>query len=108
MASGLVPALLLPAIFFHATMTTLFWIISGIVTFGFILERSIDYLNTTRWSDSLPDELRGIYDEEKYRRQQVYSKTNHRFGMVTDTFGFLLMAGMLFFGGFAWNYKRVV
>ncbi|SFF50903.1 M48 family metallopeptidase [Sunxiuqinia elliptica] len=82
-------------------MTTLFWIILGILVFDFILERWLDYLNTTKWSTSLPDEVKGIYDEEKYRKQQAYSKTNHRFGMLTSSYSFLLIVLMLFFEGFA-------
>ncbi len=82
-------------------MTTIFWLIIAILVFDFILERVLDYLNTTRWSDQLPEEVKGIYDEEKYRKQQAYSKVNHRFGMLTSSFSFLLIMLMLFFGGFA-------
>lgn len=82
-------------------MTTIFWLIIAILVFDFVLERALDYLNTTRWSDRVPDELKGIYDEEKYRKQQAYSKTNHRFGMLTSSFSFVLILGMLFLGGFA-------
>lgn len=82
-------------------MTVIFRVIIAILIFDFILERILDYLNTTRWSDKLPDEVKGIYDEEKYRKQQAYSKVNHRFGMLTSSFSFLLIMLMLFFGGFA-------
>ena len=82
-------------------MTTIFWIIIGILVVDFIVERFLDYLNTTRWSDILPAELNGIYDEEKYRQQQIYSKTNHRFGMLTSSFSFMLILLMFFFQGFA-------
>ncbi|WP_299580630.1 M48 family metallopeptidase [uncultured Sunxiuqinia sp.] len=82
-------------------MTPLFWIIIGILIFDFVLERWLDYLNTTRWSTQLPDEVKGIYDEEKYRKQQAYSRTNHRFGMLTSSFSFVLLMLMFFFEGFA-------
>ncbi|MGQ7870348.1 M48 family metallopeptidase [Sunxiuqinia sp. sy24] len=82
-------------------MTPLFWIIIGILIFDFILERWLDYLNTTRWSTQLPDEVKGIYNEEKYRKQQAYSRTNHRFGMLTSSFSFVLLMLMFFFEGFA-------
>ena len=79
---------------------TLFWIIIAILAFDFVLERWLDYLNTTRWNPELPDEVKGIYDEEKYQKQQRYSKTNHRFGMLTSLFSFILIMLMLFFKGF--------
>ncbi len=82
-------------------MTTVFWIIIAILVVDFALERFLDYLNTTRWSNQLPDEVKDIYDEEKYRQQQTYSKTNHRFGMFTSSFSFLLIILMFFLQGFA-------
>jgi STE24 endopeptidase len=82
-------------------MTVIFWIIIAILAVDFVLERYLDYLNTTRWSDQLPEEVKGIYDEEKYREQQAYSKVNHKFDMLTSTFSFILIMLMLFFQGFA-------
>lgn len=79
----------------------LYYIIIGLLTFDFILERFLDYLNTTRWSENLPDEVKGIYDEEKYKKQQAYEKTNHRFSMLTSSFSFVLIMLMFLLYGFA-------
>ncbi len=79
-----------------------YYIIIGLLVFDFILERFLDYLNTTRWSDTLPDEVKGIYDEEKYRKQQAYEKVNHRFSMLTGSFSFVLIMLMFLFYGFAY------
>lgn len=68
----------------------------------FALERILDYLNAGRWSNRLPDALKGIYDEEKYRKSQDYSRVNMRFGILTSTFFFLLILGVLLAGGFGW------
>jgi STE24 endopeptidase len=72
-----------------------------IVILDFILERILDYFNTTYWSEQLPAELKGIYDREQYARSQKYLKTNHNFSQVTETFNFILVLGMLQLGGFA-------
>ncbi|HBL75230.1 MAG: peptidase M48 [Bacteroidetes bacterium GWF2_42_66] len=80
----------------------LFYLIIGLLLVDFIFERFLDYLNTTRWSETLPDEVKGIYDEEKYRKQQAYEKTNHRFSMLTGSFSFVLIMLMFLFYGFAW------
>jgi STE24 endopeptidase len=72
-----------------------------IVIFDFVLERILDYLNTTRWSDDLPVELEGIYNSEKYRKSQQYLKANHKFSQLTESFNFILVMAMLVFGGFA-------
>ncbi|OFX26728.1 MAG: peptidase M48 [Bacteroidetes bacterium GWA2_31_9] len=81
--------------------TTIFWIIVSILIFDYLLERLLDYLNATKWSKTLPPELQGIYDEEKYQKSQEYDKTNSNFGIITSTFSFVLIMLMLFFGGFA-------
>jgi len=80
---------------------TIFYIIVGIIIFDYILERILDYLNSTYWSNKLPKELEGIYDAEKYKKSQEYEKTKQRFSLVTDSFNLILMMLMLFLGGFA-------
>lgn len=80
---------------------TVFLIILIIVIADYLFERFLDYLNTKRWTNELPSELSEIYNEEEYRKSQEYKKVNHKFGMLTSTFSFLLILGMLLFGGFA-------
>jgi len=80
----------------------LFYIIIGVVVADFIFERILAYLNSTRWSDLLPEELKGIYDEEKYRKQQAYQKVNSLFSTITSSFSFTLLLLMLLLSGFAW------
>lgn len=77
-------------------------IIIAIIVFDFIFDRIMDYLNASRWSNKLPDELKGIYDEEKYRKSQDYSRVNMRFGLFTASLSFLLILLMLTLGGFGY------
>ena len=81
--------------------TTLFYIILIIIIADYFLDRYIGYLNTTRWSDRLPDELKGIYDAEKYARQQAYQRENYRFGLVSSGLSFILILAMMLLSGFA-------
>ena len=80
----------------------LFYIIIGLVVADFIFERILAYLNSTRWSDVLPEEVKGIYDVEKYRKQQAYQKVNYRCSMLTSSYSFAIMLLMLLLTGFAW------
>ncbi len=80
---------------------SVFYIIIGILLFGFILERILAYLNSTRWSNKLPDVLKDIYDAEKYQKSQDYEKVNHKFSLITSTFSLVIMLLMFFLGGFA-------
>ena len=79
-----------------------FYIIIGILLFGYILDQILEYLNAKRWSPELPKEVEGIYDAEKYRKSMQYHKENRRFSMITDTFSLTVILMMLFFAGFAW------
>ena len=82
--------------------TILFWVIIAIIVLDFLFEKYLDYLNITTMSDVIPDDVKGIYDEEKYKKQQSYQRENNRFGMISDTFSFLVTLGMFLFFGFAW------
>lgn len=84
------------------TALTIFYIIIGILIFDFILERVLDYLNSTYWSNELPEELVNIYDAEKYRKSQDYEKVKTRFSLLTSSLGLAAMLLILFFSGFAW------
>ena len=80
----------------------LFKLIIVFIVVEFLLERVLGYLNSTRWSDKLPGELRGIYDEQKYEKSQQYEKIKHNFSIITAVFSLLIILLMLFFEGFAW------
>jgi len=80
----------------------LFYIIIGLLVADFIFERFLEYLNSTQWSDQLPMELKGIFDDEKYRQQQAYEKVNFRFSLMSSTFSFILVLLMFLLTGFAW------
>ena len=81
---------------------TLFFIILVILVLDFILERFLEYLNTKRWSNQLPDELQGIYDLNKYRTSQQYQKVKQKFSWIISSFSFLAMLILLFSGSFVW------
>lgn len=80
----------------------IFFSILGIVTFEFALWLFLDYLNAKNYSDELPDELKGIYDEEKYKKSQNYEKETKKFGHYSEIFFFILNFLALFFWIYGW------
>ena len=60
---------------------TLFYIIIGIIVFSFVLEQFLDYLNSTRFTAELPEEVKDVYDEEQYAKSVRYKKINYRFSI---------------------------
>ncbi len=83
------------------TAQTLLYIIIGVILSDFLLERFLDILNRSRWSDNLPESLKGIYDQEKYSKQQNYERVKFKFRQVASTFNLLIMLLMFLLNGFA-------
>jgi len=81
---------------------TIFYIIVGLIIFDFLLDQFLNYLNYTTSNAKIPDELKDVYDAEKYAKQQEYEKTNSRFELYSSTFSLVLILLMLFFSGFAY------
>lgn len=77
-----------------------FYLIIWITVFFFVLDKFVDYLNTLNWSDTLPEEAKDIYDEDKYKKQQAYEKTKHKFSNISWWFSFIITLLVLIFWGF--------
>lgn len=84
------------------TSTTILYIILGILTVDFILERFLEYLNQKKWSTELPKALVGIYDQEKYHQSQDYQKDKLMPSLISSVIGFIATFLMVALGGFAW------
>jgi STE24 endopeptidase len=65
------------------TSQTIFYIILGLFVFEFIFSKTLNYLNTLYWSDKLPEELKGIYDDKEYKKSMNYEKTKHNFSNIS-------------------------
>lgn len=81
--------------------STIFIIIIAILVFDYLLERLLEYLNSTLWSNKLPDELKGIYDADKYCKAQEYARVNRKFSIFVNSLSLCTILLMLFFDGFA-------
>jgi len=74
----------------------------AILTFDFTFNKVLEYLNIRSMKEELPKEVKGIYDEEKYKKSIAYSKANNKFGLITSTFSFILSFVLLATGFFGW------
>ncbi len=81
---------------------TLFYIFLGILVVEFVFDRVLEWLNANYRDKPIPKELQGIYDDEKYLKQQKYAKVNSRFELLSSVFSFLLLFIFLLLGGFGW------
>ena len=80
--------------------TTLFYILIGILTLSFIIDKVLDSLNTKHFNDSIPEELKDVYDKDEYQKSQAYKKENSQFSNITGLFSFGLTIAFFFIDGF--------
>ena len=84
------------------TAITIYFTIIFLLVADFLLECYLSVLNIKNSKVQLPDILSGIYDAEKYARQQDYFRINTRFGVIANCFSFIVTLSMFAFGGFGW------
>jgi STE24 endopeptidase len=75
-----------------------FTIIILIVVVDYAINTIIDILNLRKSSTKLPNDLEGIYDEEKYQKAVEYQKANTRFGLLSGFSSVIIMFVVLYFG----------
>lgn len=74
--------------------------IIALLIFGYLLERLLSLLNDRRWSDTVPNILSEVYNNEEYRRAQQYDKASKRLSCASDTLNLGLMVLLLVTGTF--------
>lgn len=79
----------------------IFFLILIIPITGFLLERYLEYLNSRMRSEILPEKLKGICDEEEYRKTQLYEKDNKKLSFWSSSFNLAIIILMITTGGFS-------
>lgn len=79
-----------------------------ILTLEFIVESILAFLNNKSSKKSIPVELDGIYDEERYQKSQAYQTEVSKFSRFTSSISFLVSFLAIALGWFGWldNYLR--
>ena len=77
-----------------------FFIIIGLVIFNYLFSNILDYLNHKNWKDDIPNELKGFYKKEKYKKAKDYSVSKNKIGFLSSTLSFALVFSLLFFNGY--------
>ena len=77
------------------TPATLLMIIVLVVVVEYLLSKWLSYRNLKAATSQIPPQLEGLYDAEKYAKQQSYFRTNNRFSLITSTFTTIIMVVML-------------
>jgi STE24 endopeptidase len=91
-------------------------IILAALVLEFVLGLIANLLNLKSLKLELPPALEGVYKPEDYRKSQEYIRASMRFGLVTSSFGLIVLLAFWFAGGFnyfdqvvrAWGFGPVV
>jgi STE24 endopeptidase len=80
---------------------TISYIIISILSLDFIVGQILDYLNIKNQKKELPDEVKGLYEIDKYNKALNYQNANYKFDLLSSSFSFLLIMAVIisdFFG----------
>ncbi|NOY59543.1 MAG: M48 family metallopeptidase [Calditrichaeota bacterium] len=81
-------------------------IILSTLIIEFLLSVFAEILNLSHLKKELPEEFKGVYDEEKYAKSQEYERVNTRFGFISSGVSLVLTLSFWFLGGF--NYLDIL
>ncbi|MCP4523215.1 MAG: M48 family metallopeptidase, partial [Candidatus Gracilibacteria bacterium] len=82
--------------------SNILYIIIALVLGEFILTKTLGFLNHTNKSPTLPEELKEVYDEKKYKKSLQYETAKYKFGLISTTLSICVSLLMLSLGGFGW------
>ena len=76
-------------------------IILAFIVFDFVLEFILDTMNAKTWDLPIPQELSGIYDEEKYEKARNYHKAKEKLSGISTILSTIIIISFLLLKGFA-------
>ena len=74
--------------------------IVALLIFQYVFSLVVEWLDSRNMRTEIPDEFKGLYDEEKYAKSQRYNRDNTRFDLVTSTLMLPVTLGFILLGGF--------
>ena len=77
----------------------------SIITFTFVLEQVMQYLNGKSWSGIVPEKLADLYNKEEYTKAQNYDFDKKKLSRLGSIIGFFITMIILLTGGFGWLYE---
>jgi STE24 endopeptidase len=79
----------------------IFWIIISFIVIEFIFNKTLSFINSKSWEQPLPDNVKDLYDTEKYEKARNYARENGKTGLISSILSFVIILIFLFFKGFA-------
>ena len=83
-------------------MSTILILIIAFVLLEFAVSSVLSWLNSKWMAHPVPKVLEGLYDEEKYRKQQEYTRANRRLGWIERCVTLAITLVVLLTGVLGW------
>lgn len=83
-------------------MSTILILIIAFVLLEFAVSSVLSWLNSKWMTHPVPKVLEGLYDEEKYRKQQEYTRANRRLGWIERCVTLAITLVVLLTGVLGW------
>ena len=87
---------------FHPSGRSLYWLIIAIVLADFLFAVWLKVLNIRASQNPVLKVLEGLYDDEKYARQQSYFRINQKVSFISSGLSLLITLAFFAFGGYGW------
>ncbi len=84
------------------TAEVLFGVIIAILIVNFLINKYLDVINAKHFDDEIPNELKDVYDEERYQKSQQYKKESFKFSMLISIVSFIATIAFFYLDGFAY------
>jgi STE24 endopeptidase len=105
---------LMKAVLFHygiiienEEVLSMVYLVVGIILSVYVFEFVVALLNNKYRLNPIPDNIKDVYDEEKYKNWLNYSLDQHRFSMIKRGFNLVVLLVLLLSGAFGWLESTV-
>ena len=73
----------------------LLYLFIGLVLFGFVFDKILDFVNSRNWKEEIPDSMKEYYDQEKYDRSRKYHKDKGKVSFIQSILMFIVIINVL-------------
>lgn len=81
---------------------TILYLITLFILFEFVLSKVVSWLNLKTWDRPLPDEVKDLYDTQKYKEAKDYAFANFKLSLISSSLSLIITLAFLWLRGFAW------
>ena len=83
-----------------------FWLIIILLSFNYIFNNILEYLNDNNWNTKIPNTLKNFYKKKDYELAKKYKVEKSKLSFILNSFNFFLTFILIYFNGFGYlnNY----